>query len=174
MRGIAIVTVIPLLATMTIALTTPKEAFAPLGIKFAAAPVAITGDNVYVAWWANTTDNNNEEVNFRASTDGHPVLRPGSTCRQGLHQPHDHPGAVRPRPVSPTADVRGQHRQPPSRFHHRQPALQRQGTDDAVRAAGLAGTPHPDHHSALRQDHPEHAVQGLHRRRIFRPQRPHL
>jgi hypothetical protein len=69
MRGIAIVTVIPLLATMTIALTTPKDAFAPLGIRFA-APVAITGDNVYVAWWTNTTDNNNEEVNFRASTDG--------------------------------------------------------------------------------------------------------
>ena len=69
MRGIAIVTVIPLLATMTIALTTPKDAFAPLGIRFA-SPVAITGDNVYVAWWTNTTDNNNEEVYFRASTDG--------------------------------------------------------------------------------------------------------
>ena len=34
------------------------------------APVAITGDNVYVAWWTNNTANKNEEVNFRASTDG--------------------------------------------------------------------------------------------------------
>ena len=32
------------------------------------APPAITGDNVYVAWWTNQTGNN--EVLFRASTDG--------------------------------------------------------------------------------------------------------
>src|SRR3954462_10788703 len=31
------------------------------------APPAITGDNVYVAWWTNKTGNN--EVFFRASTD---------------------------------------------------------------------------------------------------------
>ena len=31
------------------------------------APPAITGDNVYVAWWTNTTGN--DEVMFRASTD---------------------------------------------------------------------------------------------------------
>ena len=71
----------------------------------------------------------------------------------------------------PTADVRGNitsHRaDPPS------PAsLQRQGTDDAVRAAGLAGAPHAEHHPALRQDHPEYVVQGLLRGRILRPQRP--
>ncbi len=34
------------------------------------APVVITGDNIYVAWWTNNTANNNEEVNFRASIDG--------------------------------------------------------------------------------------------------------
>jgi hypothetical protein len=34
------------------------------------APVAISGDNVYVAWWTNKTANNNEEVLFRASADG--------------------------------------------------------------------------------------------------------
>jgi hypothetical protein len=34
------------------------------------APPAITGDNIYVAWWTNNTANNNEEVMFRASTDG--------------------------------------------------------------------------------------------------------
>jgi hypothetical protein len=31
------------------------------------APPAITGDNVYVAWWTNKTGN--DEVMFRASTD---------------------------------------------------------------------------------------------------------
>jgi hypothetical protein len=36
------------------------------GIK-AAAPPAITGDNVYVAWWTNETGN--DEVMFRASSD---------------------------------------------------------------------------------------------------------
>ena len=33
-----------------------------------AAPIAISGNNVYIAWWTNTTGNN--EVMFRASTDG--------------------------------------------------------------------------------------------------------
>lgn len=31
------------------------------------APAAVTGDNVYVAWWTNKTGN--DEVLFRASTD---------------------------------------------------------------------------------------------------------
>jgi hypothetical protein len=34
----------------------------------AAAPVATSGDNVYIAWWTNKTGN--DEVTFRASTDG--------------------------------------------------------------------------------------------------------
>jgi hypothetical protein len=34
----------------------------------AAAPVATSGDNVYIAWWTNKTGN--DEVMFRASTDG--------------------------------------------------------------------------------------------------------
>lgn len=34
------------------------------------APPAIPGENVYVAWWTNSTANNNEEVMLRASTDG--------------------------------------------------------------------------------------------------------
>jgi hypothetical protein len=34
------------------------------------APVAITGDNIYIAWWTNNTENGNDEVMFRASTDG--------------------------------------------------------------------------------------------------------
>jgi hypothetical protein len=70
MRGIAVLAVIPLLGTMTIAATPPKDAFAPTCLRCGFAPVAITGDNVYVAWWTNKTENNNEEVMFRASTDG--------------------------------------------------------------------------------------------------------
>ena len=70
MRGIAVFALIPLLGTMTIAVTTPKDAFAPTCTRCGFAPVVITGDNIYVAWWTNNTANNNEEVNFRASTDG--------------------------------------------------------------------------------------------------------
>jgi hypothetical protein len=34
------------------------------------APIVVTGDNIYVAWWTNkTTANNNDEVMFRASND---------------------------------------------------------------------------------------------------------
>lgn len=37
-------------------------------VGLSAAPPAITGDNIYVAWWTNETGN--DEVMFRASTDG--------------------------------------------------------------------------------------------------------
>jgi hypothetical protein len=37
------------------------------GVDDRKAPPAITGDNIYVAWWTNTTGN--DEVMFRASTD---------------------------------------------------------------------------------------------------------
>ena len=73
----------------------------------------------------------------------------------------------------PTTDVRGNITQPPGPLHDRHPALQRQGADDTVRAAGLARSPLRGHHTALRQDHTEHAVQGLPRRRLLRTQRPH-
>ena len=36
----------------------------------AKAPPAISGENVYVAWRTNNTANSNNEVIFRASTDG--------------------------------------------------------------------------------------------------------
>ena len=70
------------------------------------------------------------------------VLRPRPAGRQELHQPHDHPGAVR-QGRRPDRRRPRQHHQPPGPLHHRQPALQRQGADDAVRAAGLARPPHP-------------------------------
>jgi hypothetical protein len=35
------------------------------------APVVVSGDNIYIAWWTNnTSENGNEEVMFRASNDG--------------------------------------------------------------------------------------------------------
>ena len=34
------------------------------------APIASSGQNVYMAWWTNNTANGNNEVMFRASTDG--------------------------------------------------------------------------------------------------------
>src|ERR671933_2192672 len=38
------------------------------GQRKAAAPMATSGNNVYVAWWSNKTGN--DEVMFKASTDG--------------------------------------------------------------------------------------------------------
>ena len=66
-RGIIAFIAITLFGTTIIATTTLEEAFAPTSRR---APPSVTGDNVYVAWWTNNTYNNNDEVNFRASTDG--------------------------------------------------------------------------------------------------------
>ena len=48
----------------------PVNGKAFLPSNFAKAPIAISGDNIYTAWWTNKTANNNEEVMFRASSDG--------------------------------------------------------------------------------------------------------
>ena len=37
---------------------------------FRQAPSVVSGDNIYIAWWTNNTENGNEEVMCRASTDG--------------------------------------------------------------------------------------------------------
>jgi len=34
------------------------------------APVAISGENIYIVWWTNNTANGDGEVMFRASNDG--------------------------------------------------------------------------------------------------------
>jgi hypothetical protein len=34
------------------------------------APSVVSGNNIYIAWWTNNTENGNEEVMFRASNDG--------------------------------------------------------------------------------------------------------
>jgi hypothetical protein len=72
MRGIVAVAAIILLGTTMIIVTTPREAFAPFSLRDASP--AITGDKIYVAWWTNNTANKNEEVMFRASTDGGKTL----------------------------------------------------------------------------------------------------
>ncbi len=39
------------------------------------APVVVSGDNIYIAWWTNITENNNKEVMFWASHDGGATFR---------------------------------------------------------------------------------------------------
>ncbi|MDQ3852215.1 MAG: hypothetical protein M3299_05205 [Thermoproteota archaeon] len=39
-------------------------------LRSARAPAVVSGDNIYIAWWTNNTENGNEEVMFRASNDG--------------------------------------------------------------------------------------------------------
>ena len=64
--GIILVTAIP-----TLPLSRSAEGIAPKDTiqGRAAAPIAISGNNVYMAWWTNNTANNNNEVMFRSSTD---------------------------------------------------------------------------------------------------------
>jgi hypothetical protein len=45
-----------------------KAVIAGLDAQRKAAPIATSGDNVYIAWWSNKTGN--DEVMFKASTDG--------------------------------------------------------------------------------------------------------
>ena len=54
----------------TVTTTSMQSVYAVIRAKMnnvVAAPIAVSGDNIYVAWWTNTTGNN--EVMFRASTD---------------------------------------------------------------------------------------------------------
>src|SRR6266704_2657102 len=66
-----------------------------------------------------------------------PVHASRETPGQDLHQHRGHPLAL-PQGRSPGHRRPREHHQPPGPLHDRLPALQRQGTDDAVRAASLA------------------------------------
>jgi hypothetical protein len=57
--------VTPVLQQQTQGLVLPANS--NISERKAAAPPAITGDNIYVAWWTNQSGN--EEVMFRASND---------------------------------------------------------------------------------------------------------
>ena len=67
--GVVLVFASIIAASPVLLIVRPTEALADMG-EFRKAPIAISGDNVYTAWWTNTTSNNNEEIMFRASTDG--------------------------------------------------------------------------------------------------------
>lgn len=41
-----------------------------IDLKSAMAPIAVADNNVYVVWWNNETVTDNNEIFFRASTDG--------------------------------------------------------------------------------------------------------
>ena len=56
-----------LLGTSLIADMMPNEVCSHF-LRF--APPVMTGENVYVTWWTNDAANNNDEVLFRAFTDG--------------------------------------------------------------------------------------------------------
>src|SRR4051795_5112126 len=104
---------------------------------------------------------------------GRPSVRlPRPPGGQHVHQQGGHPDAL-PQGRSLAQQRPWPHHQPPRPRDYRQPALQRQGADDPVRAAGLARTPLARDDAALCPDHAEHANQGLHRRRLLRPQRAH-
>ncbi|MGD9672266.1 MAG: hypothetical protein AB7U98_02170 [Candidatus Nitrosocosmicus sp.] len=70
---VGIIISLVLATTSSVALTPIQSSFAIFvgnGADGRNAPPAISGENIYVAWWTNKTANNNEEVMFRASTDG--------------------------------------------------------------------------------------------------------
>ena len=69
--------------------------------------------------------------------------------------------------------IRGRARpdhQPPGASNHRDPALQCQGADEPVRAAGVARPSLTRKHATLHQNQPDEASPVIHGRRLFRPQ----
>jgi len=67
-----VVTVIVVVAIgiITMAPLTALAAVSGHPLVHTEAPSVVSGDNIYIAWWTNNTENGNEEVMFRASTDG--------------------------------------------------------------------------------------------------------
>jgi hypothetical protein len=63
----------PLAATTPLLQSAAAQKFMETGsdcIVEPKAPIDVSGDNIYIAWWTNNTENGNEEVMFRASNDG--------------------------------------------------------------------------------------------------------
>jgi hypothetical protein len=61
------------LATTHLLQSAEAQRFMETGTNFGVepkAPAVVSGDNIYIAWWTNNTENGNEEVMFRASNDG--------------------------------------------------------------------------------------------------------
>ena len=58
-------------AAGTVGETAPAGTLAGVTLPDRKAPTVVSGDNIYIAWWTNNTEENgNEEVMFRASADG--------------------------------------------------------------------------------------------------------
>jgi hypothetical protein len=70
----ALLTIMIVVVTSVIILLQQLPAYAAIkdrqGNTFSEAPSVVSGDNIYIAWWTNNTENGNEEVMFRASNDG--------------------------------------------------------------------------------------------------------
>jgi hypothetical protein len=69
---LATIIVVATVGTTIIGVNRSADAFVIPGLggrTDSKAPVVVSGDNVYVAWWTNNTENGNEEVMFRASND---------------------------------------------------------------------------------------------------------
>ena len=73
----------------------------------------------------------------------------------------------------PHADVRGQHHQSPRPSTIASQLYNAKEPMTLFELQAWLGHRALGNHPALRQDHPEHADQGLHRRRLLRTQRPH-
>jgi len=76
---LATLLVVTAVSTPLATITTPllqsatAQSFIETGTDFVVepkAPAVVSGDNIYIAWWTNNTENGNEEVMFRASNDG--------------------------------------------------------------------------------------------------------
>ena len=68
-----IVIIVATAGTTIIGINWSADAFVIPGLggrTDAKAPAVVSGDNIYIAWWTNNTENGNEEVMFRASNDG--------------------------------------------------------------------------------------------------------
>jgi hypothetical protein len=68
-----IIVVVATVGTTIIEINPSADAFVIPGLggrTDSKAPAVVSGDNIYIAWWTNNTENSNEEVMFRASTDG--------------------------------------------------------------------------------------------------------
>jgi hypothetical protein len=69
----ALITIIMLVSVSVLIHVETADAILPIdfpGRTSTKAPAVVSGDNIYIAWWTNNTENGNEEVMFRASSDG--------------------------------------------------------------------------------------------------------
>ncbi len=92
---------------------------------------------------------------------------------QALHQQPRHPRRSARKAGVPTADVRGNITSHRARSTIASQLYNAKEPMTLFELQAWLGHRSPASDPALRQDHPEHAGQGLQRRRLLRPQRPH-